>query len=620
MDHFVPVSHLPSNGLERRCRFYSLPARHEQVSGGPGTSLAKSRGMNATPSISPAALANEAAQAHPTVPFDSVKQSTNTQGFAAAMNEASAKPGRKPVTTRSTDNGKAGGSLPVAGNHSPPAATPAQPSAAAAAAVAATQSNASAAGAATTPQSGGTSQSTVVTAAAPSQVPTPGSALASTPASAAPVDPQDGAPGTPGPSSSMEPGTSADASSAANTADAMDDDTADAVQSGGTSASAAATAAAATTPTIPSTSATSASSSTATANAALADATATVGAASDSAGTKATTSGTAPESAPAADSAAGLAAQLTDAAATTPAGSAADNANRAAATSANSTTSTSTTPPTLAAANAAAAAATTQAASGDSATFLGSFLAASYQPSAATASPETDPGAPDAGSPTVTGVSGAATSIVQSALTSAFVPAVAATLNSGVIDKRAGSDAGDAAPAAAGPSNDGSAGAAQLNSSATAAGSADPTPPVSVKVNAGVDTPEFSEGLADRVSWMVDSNLTSAKLQVNPPQLGPIEIRIAIQGDSAQVSLATHSGVTRDALEASAPKLREMLGQQGFGQVSVDISQRSFQDRSASSQPYDWTPSAGTKSSVAAVSPVSSPMSRISSSAVDAYA
>ncbi|MEP6547053.1 MAG: flagellar hook-length control protein FliK [Gammaproteobacteria bacterium] len=163
----------------------------------------------------------------------------------------------------------------------------------------------------------------------------------------------------------------------------------------------------------------------------------------------------------------------------------------------------------------------------------------------------------------------------------------------------------------------GSAGAAQfsVNSSSAADTVAAPT----LKLAAGVDTPEFGQGLADRVSWMVDNNLSSAKLQINPPQLGPIEVRISVQGDHAQVWLASHSAVTRDALESSSPKLREMLGSQGFGQVSVDISQRNFQDRSAHSQPYAWTPAASLSSAatmpVAAVSPP-----RLSSGAFDAYA
>jgi flagellar hook-length control protein FliK len=119
---------------------------------------------------------------------------------------------------------------------------------------------------------------------------------------------------------------------------------------------------------------------------------------------------------------------------------------------------------------------------------------------------------------------------------------------------------------------------------------------------------------------MVDNNLNGAKLQVNPPQLGPIEVRIAVQGNHAQVWLTSHSAVTRDALESSSPKLREMLGAQGFGQVSVDISQRSFQERSAFSQPYQWTPSASPGSSTAAVQSTASSLPRLSSGAVDAYA
>jgi flagellar hook-length control protein FliK len=156
-------------------------------------------------------------------------------------------------------------------------------------------------------------------------------------------------------------------------------------------------------------------------------------------------------------------------------------------------------------------------------------------------------------------------------------------------------------------------------SGASAPGAADAASAPTLKVAAGVDSPEFGQGLADRLSWMVDNNVSSAKLQVNPPQLGPIEVRIALQGDHAQVWLVSHSAVTRDALQSSSPHLREMLGAQGFGQVSVDISQRNFQDRSAYAQPYERTPAA-TTGSAAAISAVAASLPRLSSGAVDAYA
>jgi flagellar hook-length control protein FliK len=203
-----------------------------------------------------------------------------------------------------------------------------------------------------------------------------------------------------------------------------------------------------------------------------------------------------------------------------------------------------------------------------------------------------------------------------SAKAAAAAPAAATLANARAADKHASGGTGDSL--LSGTPGDGMAGAAQLSVGSTGVTDATPTP--TLKVTAGVDTPEFGQGLADRVSWMVDNNLNGAKLQVNPPQLGPIEVQIAVQGNHAHVWLTSHSAVTRDALESSSPKLREMLGAQGFGQVSVDISQRSFQERSAYSQPYEWTPSASGSPSTAAVQSTAGSLPRVSSGAVDAYA
>ncbi|MGC1522030.1 MAG: flagellar hook-length control protein FliK, partial [Steroidobacteraceae bacterium] len=185
--------------------------------------------------------------------------------------------------------------------------------------------------------------------------------------------------------------------------------------------------------------------------------------------------------------------------------------------------------------------------------------------------------------------------------------------NAAASDKHARGGSGDSLTST-------TAGAVAGSTPSGAAGSTDAASLPTLKVSAGVDTAEFGQGVADRVSYMLDNNLSGAKLQVNPPQLGPIEVRIAVQGDHAQVWLTSHSAVTRDALESSSPKLREMLGSQGFGQVSVDISQRSFQERPSQAQTYDWTPAAERSTSVAPASAAAAPLSRISSGAVDAYA
>ena len=216
--------------------------------------------------------------------------------------------------------------------------------------------------------------------------------------------------------------------------------------------------------------------------------------------------------------------------------------------------------------------------------------------------------------PGVTGASDAA----------AIAPQVAAStlVDASNGDTHARGGAGDAGTGGSSGGNssagNSSAAAQQLSANPSSAASTDTSPAAMLRVGAAVDSADFPQGLADRVSFMVDSNLSSAKLQVNPPQLGPIELQIAVQGDHAQIWMSTHSAVTREALESSLPRLRDMLGAQGFGQVSVDISQRSFQERSASPAPYEWAPSAPRAAASASPQPISAP--RISSAAVDAYA
>ncbi len=186
-------------------------------------------------------------------------------------------------------------------------------------------------------------------------------------------------------------------------------------------------------------------------------------------------------------------------------------------------------------------------------------------------------------------------------------------------DKQVHAAAGAANPGST--NGDAAAGLSLLSSTSAVGGSVAASATPTLQVHASVGSDEFSQGLSDRVSWMVNSGVNNAKLQVNPPQLGPIELSISVQGNQAQVSMTTHSAVTRDALEASSPQLREMLGAQGFGQVSVDISQRSFQDRSAYAAPYEWA-SSGDRSAAAtpavAATTVSTPRSSLG--ALDAYA
>jgi flagellar hook-length control protein FliK len=109
------------------------------------------------------------------------------------------------------------------------------------------------------------------------------------------------------------------------------------------------------------------------------------------------------------------------------------------------------------------------------------------------------------------------------------------------------------------------------------AATADSSAAPSLMLSSSLDSSGLPQELAGHVGYLIGNSFGSAKLQVTPPQLGPIEVSISVQDGRAQILMSAHSAVTREALESSAPQLRELLGAQGFGQVSVDISQHSQQ-------------------------------------------
>jgi flagellar hook-length control protein FliK len=81
----------------------------------------------------------------------------------------------------------------------------------------------------------------------------------------------------------------------------------------------------------------------------------------------------------------------------------------------------------------------------------------------------------------------------------------------------------------------------------------------------------WARALGERILWMVGRDVQSARVRLDPPNLGPIEIRVTLQNDQASVSFNAQHPFTREALEAAVPRLREMLGESNLDLVSVDV-------------------------------------------------
>ena len=96
--------------------------------------------------------------------------------------------------------------------------------------------------------------------------------------------------------------------------------------------------------------------------------------------------------------------------------------------------------------------------------------------------------------------------------------------------------------------------------------------------------PGWQEGLSGRVSMMVNQRIGVATIRMNPPELGPIEVKVNLNHDQASVQFVSHAAQVRDALEQSIPRLREMLEQSGFTLVDSQVSDQSPQQQQQEQQ------------------------------------
>ncbi len=136
----------------------------------------------------------------------------------------------------------------------------------------------------------------------------------------------------------------------------------------------------------------------------------------------------------------------------------------------------------------------------------------------------------------------------------------------------AGSEAGSEASSAQAASLLGAAlGAASATLLPATAG----TPaPVELPLAARPGSPGFSSELGERLVWLVNQGVQEARLQLNPRELGPIEVRLGFSDGAAQVNFSVQHAGTAAAVQQSLPQLRELLAQQGLQLGEAGVFQR----------------------------------------------
>lgn len=76
--------------------------------------------------------------------------------------------------------------------------------------------------------------------------------------------------------------------------------------------------------------------------------------------------------------------------------------------------------------------------------------------------------------------------------------------------------------------------------------------------------PAWSEAFGQRIAMLAQQGTQSATLQLNPPDLGPIQVRIAMSEHGARVEFNTLQQTTSDLIETAMPRLAAALEHQGL--------------------------------------------------------
>lgn len=111
--------------------------------------------------------------------------------------------------------------------------------------------------------------------------------------------------------------------------------------------------------------------------------------------------------------------------------------------------------------------------------------------------------------------------------------------------------------------------------------SAPPPLPTQATLEQTPGTQAFTAALGAQLSVWVSEGVEMAQLELNPRDLGPIEVRIAMRDGQARIELGADVSSTRDALAQALPALSEALGDVGVQLAGSGLSDHSNAQRQA---------------------------------------
>lgn len=123
--------------------------------------------------------------------------------------------------------------------------------------------------------------------------------------------------------------------------------------------------------------------------------------------------------------------------------------------------------------------------------------------------------------------------------------------------------------------------------------------PQSLGIDSQVGQQKWGGELAQKVVWLSSQQQQVAEIRLNPAHLGPIDVMLNINSDQATVQFVSSHLAVREAIEASLPRLREMMAENGITLGDASVGAESFQQQADTQQNNEESSSHGYDSHLA---------------------
>ncbi len=103
--------------------------------------------------------------------------------------------------------------------------------------------------------------------------------------------------------------------------------------------------------------------------------------------------------------------------------------------------------------------------------------------------------------------------------------------------------------------------------------------PSVLHIQPAVHSEAWGKVMSSRIIWMAKEGVQQAELRLNPAHLGPVEVRLHLHQDQANITFLAPHAATRDALEHALPRLRDSFQENGMNLADANVSDQAAQQQ-----------------------------------------